>query len=218
MDESEQRSSAAINTLALLELLLAQPTAVPKMAPNTSLQLEDIQAKPSETQAAITFGTDQQLEAVGPSQLLPTPSDIWTEAWHPLELHQSMHTKQAHDTVAAHQMPRPMPSLRFWRPQQQQQGQQHLQEQQQSRQHQQQQHTQSSQKGGRRSVWGPPSLAGASPMKKAQMQLQGIEPGARLQLIPLCMASLENLTEALQAQDMRCVYWHQDQHSVQVHD
>lgn len=205
MDESEQSSSAAINTLALLELLLAQPTVVPKMAPDTSLQLENIQAKPSETQTAITAGTDRQLEAVGASQLLPTPSEIWTEAWHPLELHQSIRTKQAHDIVAAHQMPGPMPSLRFWRPAQQQQGQQHLQEQQQ-RQHQQQQHTHSSQKGGRRSVWGPPGLAGASPMKKAQMQLQGIEAGARLQLIPLCMASLEKLTEALQAQNLRYVY------------
>ena len=55
-------------------------------------------------------------------------------------------------------------------------------------------------------------------MKKAQMQLQGIEPSARLQLIPLCMASLEQLTEALQAQNLRCVFWHQDQLGVQVHD
>lgn len=51
---------------------------------------------------------------------------------------------------------------------------------------------------------GPPMEAlGGAPMKAAQMYLQGIEPSARLQLLALCLASLESHILQLHDENIR---------------
>ncbi|DBA70048.1 TPA: hypothetical protein ACH3X2_012295 [Trebouxia sp. C0005] len=189
-----QSPAAAVNTLALLELLLTQPKVDTETASETSLPVEDISAMPA-------MPTDAHLTAPGISHQVPTPSDIWTHTWQPLERSQPVQAKQAQAAAASQlQMPVALPSLRFWRQQQQQQQKQ---QQQQHAQHQQQLSGQSSQKTTDGSVRQPIGLAATAMMRNAQMQLQGIEPAARLQLMALCMASLENLTESLKGVSIR---------------
>ncbi|DBA97826.1 TPA: hypothetical protein ACH3X3_012692 [Trebouxia sp. C0006] len=178
--------AAAVNTQALLELLLTQPKVDTEIASENSLLVDDTSATPQSSP------TDAHLPTPGISHQLPTPSDTWTETWQPLELSQPVHAKQAQAAAASQlQMPVALPSLRFWHQQQQQQ------------QHQQQLPGQSSQKTRDRSVTQPKGLAAATTMRNAQMQLQGIEPAARLQLMALCMASLESLTESLKGVSIR---------------
>lgn len=189
-----QSPAAAVNTLALLELLLTQPKVDTETASETSLPVEDTSAMPA-------MPTDAHLTAPGISHQVPTPSDIWTHTWQPLERSQPVQAKQAQAAAASQlQMPVALPSLRFWRQQQQQQQKQ---QQQQHAQHQQQLSGQSSQKTTDGSVRQPIGLAATAMMRNAQMQLQGIEPAARLQLMALCMASLENLTESLKGVSIR---------------
>jgi len=183
-NSQEHPPAAAVNTLALLELLLTQPKVDTETVSETSLLVDDSSAMPESSQ------TDTHLTSPGISHQLPTSSYIWTETWQPLEVNQPVHAKQAQAVAAAHQMPVGLPSLRFWRQQQQQQQQQQL-------------PGQSSQKTRDRSVPRPKGWAAATMMRNAQMQLQGIEPAARLQLMALCMASLEDLTELLKGVSIR---------------
>ncbi len=177
--------AAAVNTLALLELLLTQPKVDTEIASETSLLVDDTSAMPE------LSPIDAHLPTPGIPHQLPTPSDIWTETWQPLELNQPVHAEQAQAAAAAIPMPAALPSLRFWRHQQQQQ------------QHQQQLPGKSSQKTRDRSVPQPKGLSAATMMRNAQMQLQGIEPAARLQLMALCMASLEDLIQSLKGVSIR---------------
>ncbi len=177
--------AAAVNTLALLELLLTQPKVNTETASETSLLVDNTSATPD------TSPTDAHSSTPGISRQLPTPSDIWTETWQPLELSQPVHAKQGQAAAALQlQMPVALPSLQLWRLQQQQQ-------QPPKQQQQQQQPGQSSQTIKDESVPQPKGLAAATMMRNAQMQLQGIAPAARLQLMALSMASLEDLTESL---------------------
>lgn len=176
--------AAAVNTLSLLELLLTQPKLDTDTASETSLLVDDTSAMPDSSLA------DAHLTTPGISHQLPTPSDIWTQTWQPVEPSSPVHAKQAQAAAASQlQMPVALPSLRFWRQQQQQQ----------------QLPGHSSQKARDKSVLQQheKGLAAATMMRNAQMQLQGIEPAARLQLMALCMASLEDLTESLKGVSIR---------------
>ena len=176
--------AAAVNTLSLLELLLTQPKLDTDTASETSLLVDDTSAMPDSSLA------DAHLTTPGISHQLPTPSDIWTQTWQPIEPSSPVHAKQAQAAAASQlQMPVALPSLRFWRQQQQQQ----------------QLPGHSSQKARDKSVLQQheKGLAAATMMRNAQMQLQGIEPAARLQLMVLCMASLEDLTESLKGVSIR---------------
>ena len=183
--EDPSPAAAAVNTLALLELLLTQPKLDTDTTSTTSLLVDNTSAMPDSSLA------DAHLTTPGISHQLPTPSDIWTETWQPVEPSSPVHAKQAQAAAASQlQMPVALPSLRFWRQQQQQQQLQQL-------------PGHSSQKARDRSVLQQKGLAAATMMRNAQMQLQGIEPAARLQLMALCTASLEDLTESLKGVGIR---------------
>ena len=136
---------SAANTLALLELLLAQPQPLaqnsdssaslqsdtPKLsqshaeaahlAPNTSPRSPE-PALPAGTPAQTPARTTAQMPARITAQ---TSADIWTQAWQPLEAgqaaqaQQAKHAQQASKTfTAANTKNTSLPSLRFWRQQQ----------------------------------------------------------------------------------------------------
>lgn len=187
--EADSTPSTAIGTLALLELLLAQPTADQGLTPDLGLHPG---CMPSTANSAPTDDAPQS----DLSEHSLAPADIWTEAWLPLEP-----TPAQQALLPADVRLKPLPSLLFWRQQQQQQQNRSLA----GRQHRQHIQHASSQKPKPKGTLSPQSrgLAAATVMKNAQMHLQGVEPAARVQLIALCMAALENLTSLMFDQAVR---------------
>lgn len=139
-------SHSAVSTLALLELLLAQPPTVShtsessttrhSQAAETSASLSEaprVDTSQLSPKPALPSGTPAQTQAGTPAQ---TPADIWSQAWQPLEAGQAAQAQQANqaqqakhaqqaqqankDSLPAHTNTRNagLPVFGFWRHQQ----------------------------------------------------------------------------------------------------